>query len=102
LKLFTKLGNRKMKIVFVKPKPGRRVINPDLAPPAILAREGAKVIKSLYWLRRLADGDIELSELNQADAGKTDSGSTDSEAGHRSQQLTAKPLQSKKTQAQEG
>jgi hypothetical protein len=54
-----------MEFVFVKPKAGRRVINTDLAYPAPLASEGATVIKTLYWLRRFKDGDIEMSTVPQ-------------------------------------
>lgn len=43
--------------MYVKPAPGRTVPDPDRGD--ILPAEGREVPETQYWLRRLADGDIE-------------------------------------------
>lgn len=48
------------KQVMVKPKTGLLV--PDLDRRDALPAEGRKVIWSVYWARRLRDGDIEVIE----------------------------------------
>lgn len=44
--------------IFVKPKDGKRVIDP--ATKRVLPSEGASVEKTSYWMRRLANGEIEI------------------------------------------
>lgn len=43
--------------MFVKPKDGRKVIDP--ATYRELPVEGKEVPRSAYWLRRIKDGDVE-------------------------------------------
>lgn len=47
--------------ILVRPAEGRRVRYPA-DPRRVLPAEGAEVPAESYWLRRLADGDIELVE----------------------------------------
>ena len=42
--------------IFVKPAPGLQVRDPKTAAP--LPAEGAEVLRTSYWLRRLASGDV--------------------------------------------
>lgn len=43
--------------MYVKPKEGRRVVDP--ATYRDLPAEGKEVPRSAYWLRRIKDGDVE-------------------------------------------
>ncbi|WP_337440513.1 DUF2635 domain-containing protein [Desulfovibrio sp.] len=45
--------------IFAKPAPGRLVRHPETGDP--LPAEGALVIRSPYWIRRLKDGDVTLA-----------------------------------------
>jgi ASC-1-like (ASCH) protein len=47
-----------MATIRVKPKPGLRVLNPALIPLGPLPVDGAVVEDSIYWRRRIADGDV--------------------------------------------
>jgi hypothetical protein len=47
-----------MSVMFVKPAPGRRVLDPARRPPEPLPASGALVEESHYWRRRLSDGDV--------------------------------------------
>jgi hypothetical protein len=47
-----------MEVVHVKPVDGKRVMDPSQNPPIPLPPEGGKVVWSVYWSRRLADGDV--------------------------------------------
>ncbi|TWA69732.1 uncharacterized protein DUF2635 [Azospirillum baldaniorum] len=42
--------------MYVKPKPGALVRDPETREP--LPAEGAEVPENQYWMRRLADGDV--------------------------------------------
>lgn len=42
--------------LFVKPAPGLQVRDPQTHDP--LPAEGAEVPRTIYWLRRLRDGDV--------------------------------------------
>ena len=60
--------------MFVKPsKPDLLVANPEaLAPlPRHLPAEGAEVVESEYWRRRIAHGDVILVQPEAAPAAKT-------------------------------
>ena len=60
--------------MFVKPAhPDLLVANPEaLAPmPRHLPAEGAEVVESEYWRRRIADGDVMLAVPEAAPAAKT-------------------------------
>jgi len=46
------------KTLFLAPKQGLRVLNPDQNPPVPLPSGGALVNASTYWQRRIADGDV--------------------------------------------
>ena len=52
-----------MPLFYVKPERGKRVPNPDTGVP--LPVEGAQVPKNQYWLRRLQDGDIVVTETRK-------------------------------------
>lgn len=47
--------------IFVKPKSGLKVVRPDTKQP--IKPEGELVIKSSYWLRREAEGDVTISAV---------------------------------------
>jgi hypothetical protein len=49
-----------MTMIYVKPTAGRRVMDPNQIPPAPLPAAGTLVEKSIYWDRRLKDGDVEV------------------------------------------
>jgi hypothetical protein len=49
-----------MSLIYVKPKDLRRVRNPEAIPPSPLPLEGAVVSSSVYWTRRILDGDVEI------------------------------------------
>ena len=49
-----------MNTLILKPKPGRRVLDPAQTPPSPLPPEGRKVVDSPYWRSRLADGVVEI------------------------------------------
>ena len=51
-----------MNTLFLKPKPGRRVLDPAQTPPSPLPPEGRKVVDSPYWRSRLADGVVTRAE----------------------------------------
>ena len=64
-----KLGGN-ISVIYVKAIDGRRVLDPARNPPAPLPPEGAKVEKSIYWRRRLMDGDVtEIIEPNASSLG---------------------------------
>lgn len=46
--------------MFVKPKDGLIVRDP--ATKRIIAAEGSEVPQSGYWMRRLRDGDVEITK----------------------------------------
>lgn len=50
--------------LFIKPKKGMKVRNPDRSNEHVPAY-GAQVARNSYWLRRLRDGDV--NEIEQAD-----------------------------------
>ena len=56
------------KFVMVKPKQG--VLVPDVDRRDELPAEGRKVLWSVYWARRLRDGDIEVIETQSPKEGK--------------------------------
>lgn len=49
-----------MDYLYLKPKKGARVLNPDQSPPRPLPENGLRVANSLYWQRRLQEGVVEL------------------------------------------
>lgn len=49
--------------IFVKPKDGKQVIDP--ATGRALAPEGGLVLKTSYWMRRLAGGEISIVETKK-------------------------------------
>lgn len=49
-----------IKIIFVKPASGVRVLDPDTIPPSPLPPEGKKVVQDPYWLRRIKAGEVLL------------------------------------------
>ena len=51
-----------MNTLILKPKPGRRVLDPAQTPPTPLPPEGRRVVDSPYWRSRLADGVVERVE----------------------------------------
>lgn len=48
------------KIIIVKPKPGKRVLDPATVPPSPLPEEGRRVVEEPYWLRRAMAGEVEI------------------------------------------
>lgn len=46
--------------MFLKPKKGLRVINPETKKP--ISEEGEEIALSTYWRKRIAEGDFELPE----------------------------------------
>lgn len=48
-----------MNTIFVKPKGGARVRNPDSPTKAPLPPDGATVPRNSYWLRKLATNEVE-------------------------------------------
>ena len=56
-----------MKTVFVKPKKGLVVRDPDNLE--ILPESGANVMLSTYWRRRLAAGDVETASKTKKKGG---------------------------------
>lgn len=56
--------------IFVKPRPGMLVNSPDHPIIGFLPEEGAEVENSIYWRRRIADGDVEV--LAQSATEETD------------------------------
>lgn len=46
--------------IFVKPAPGLKQRLPD-NPREFLPEEGMEVERNAFWLRRLADGDVQLA-----------------------------------------
>ncbi len=57
-----------MVLIFVKPKKGVLIRRPDTGK--ILSEAGEYVPRNLFWMRRLADKDIE--QINLDDSGKSD------------------------------
>lgn len=55
--------------ITVKPADGRRVVDPQTRKP--LPAEGAEVERSVYWLRRINDGDVTEVKASKASAPKT-------------------------------
>lgn len=49
-----------MTTLFLKPKKGARVLDPDQSPPRPLPESGARVTDSLYWRRKIAEGVVEI------------------------------------------
>ncbi|MDR1656132.1 MAG: DUF2635 domain-containing protein [Deltaproteobacteria bacterium] len=49
-----------MSLILVKPLDGKRVLNPSQNPPVPLPPEGTVVERSIYWDRRVSDGDVEV------------------------------------------
>lgn len=62
--------------IFVKPTPGMMVNSPD-HQNQFLPPEGAEVESSIYWQRKIADGDVEVLAQHAAEeaAPKTQKGS---------------------------
>ena len=57
------------KIVIVKPKAGKRVLDPATIPPSPLPEKGKRVVEDSYWLRRELAGEVEISPVaSEADA----------------------------------
>lgn len=48
-----------MNTLFLKPLGTARVLNPDQNPPQPLPVNGLRVVDSLYWRRKLAEGVVE-------------------------------------------
>ena len=49
-----------MTTLFLKPKNGARVLNPDQRPPRPLPEAGARVNDNLYWRRKISEGAVEI------------------------------------------
>ena len=50
-----------MTTLFLKPKNGARVLDPDQRPPRPLPETGTRVNDNLYWRRRISEGVVEIS-----------------------------------------
>ncbi|UQZ91223.1 DUF2635 domain-containing protein [Deltaproteobacteria bacterium Smac51] len=61
--------------MFLKPKAGQRVLDPNQNPPQPLPEGGRKVADSAYWQRRLTEGVVEIvSETKPAKKSKENNG----------------------------
>ena len=66
-----------MTTIFLKPKAGARVMNPDQNPPQPLPPGGLRVDDSQYWRRRIQEGVVEITTPpNQGKALDPQSGET--------------------------
>ena len=70
-----------MKRVFVKPLDGRQPVYPRSRRR--LPREGAEVHLDVYWLRRVRDGDVEITDPPRPPAKRAKRSSSEREGGHR-------------------
>lgn len=52
-----------MSKIFIKPAPGLKVRDPETKEH--LPENGANVVKSPFWIRRIKDGDVVLAEVAQ-------------------------------------
>jgi hypothetical protein len=50
-----------MEFIFVTPAPGRSVPDPDRGD--LLPEDGRKVPQTTYWLRRVDDNDVVVSDV---------------------------------------
>ncbi len=60
-----------MQMIFVVPKEGMKLRNP--ATGKLLKSEGEKVLKNSFWLRRIAEGDVESIDM-ESQKGESDEG----------------------------
>lgn len=54
-----------MEIVKIKPKSGLKIRNPETN--LILSDEGEDVVLSVFWRRRLLEGDVEIVEAKKVE-----------------------------------
>lgn len=64
------------KIVIVKPKAGKRVLDPATIPPSPLPEKGKRVVEDSYWLRREMAGEVEFLPADAETAPEAVTGKT--------------------------